>query len=388
MAKPVSWRYFYFKNGGVVAQMRRIASLNGAVPTGGADAFLADFLAHAGVAEAVVSSFSDSNGMERHGHIIARDYAKDGLTVRLRNLFQLPRDILAARPDRILCGRQGLALMSCLAAGRLLGAPVVFSGHNRIIDKCGARAKLRSALDGWLIRRCHSAVCHGPYLAKELTDIGVPKARIHVFDSDCGDLMASHPAKLPPRDAGTERRILFVGRVVRLKGIFDLLDAFSALCAQGSNARLIYAGNGPHLDELQVAVQDKGLGKMVDFTGRLTYRQVGDEIQRSWAVVTPTRSEFPEGRCMAAMEALALGVPLIAPDAGPFPFLVKDKVNGLLFRQDSVEDLQAALTAIVSDPGLRQRLAQGAVDSSEAFRKAEVTFSQAVLNAFAGSART
>ena len=57
-------------------------------------------------------------------------------------------------------------------------------------------------------------------------------------------------------------------------------------------------------------------------------------------VVTPTQSQFPEGRCMATMEGLVMGVPVIAPNFGPFPFLVKHGENGLLFEPDSSHDIQ------------------------------------------------
>jgi len=376
------WKYFYFKNGAVGAQMRRIASLNGRIPSGGADAFLADFLENSGVASVVLSSFDSSVETERYQKVIVREYSKDGLTDPLGCLIKLTRNIVAARPDRILCGRQGYALLSCLIAGRFLDKPVVFSGHNRIRQGSGIAGELRYRIDSWLIRRCAATICHGPYLADELSNIGVPKNKIHVFDSDCGDLMGMAASERQSPSVEGRRRILFVGRFVKPKGIFDLLDAFANSLNRGIEGTLVYAGNGAQLPELEAAVRERGLIDHVDFTGRLTYAQVGDEIRRSWVVVTPTRSEFPEGRCMAAMEALALGVPVIAPDAGPFPFLVKDRVNGLLFRQDSVEGLTAALSDILNTPELRQRLSQGAIADRSRFLKADVTFSQAVLRAF------
>ena len=78
----------------------------------------------------------------------------------------------------------------------------------------------------------------------------------------------------------------------------------------------------------------------------MPHENLADLICESTVVVTPTQSQFPEGRCMATMEGLVMGIPVIAPDFGPFPYLVKHNVNGLLYKPDSVNDLQNKLFKI------------------------------------------
>lgn len=378
-------RYFYFKNGDVVAQLRRVVALGDVKPEGGPDAFLANLLSNDRVKEACICGFHDHTLSERHGAYTAQNYSRVGIKGRLGSLFRLPLDILRYRPDRILCGRQGYALLVCLVVGRLIGAPVVFSAHNRLFGQSHGRlGKLREWLDAWLIRRCHGAVCHGPYLAQELKQIGVPTDRIQVFDSGCADLVdpaaITRPTAQLPEHA--PRHVLFIGRMVREKGIFDLLGAFQRLPDAKTGSKLVYVGDGEDRAALQQLVQDQGLQNRVSFLGQLPHAEVGAQILDSWVVVTPTRSSFPEGRCMAAMEALALGVPLLAPDAGPFPFLVQDHVNGLLYRQDDTEHLAGCLRDIFIDSGLRDRLSLQAFAQREKLLRPEAEFATAVTQAF------
>ncbi len=379
MNSKKKYRYFYFKNGDVVAQVLRVLSLNGRPPDGGPDAFIADFLEKGQVSEVTVAAFLDQEQEIRQGNIRARTYCNVGVAQRLKTFIQFPAEILAAKPQRILCGRQGYALAICLLAGLLLRAPVVFSAHNRLSGQAtGIKGLIRNAVDAWLIRRCQAAICHGPYLAQELADIGLPPDRITVFDSGCADLCPDgelqNAPPLPPR-------ILFLGRMVREKGIFDLLEAFRHLSEAGNSAQLIYAGDGVDRPTLAQQVQAHGLQAHVQVLGPVPHGEIGPLIQSAWVMVTPTRSEFPEGRCMSAMEALAIGTPVIAPDDGPFPYLIKNGINGILYKQDSLAELTKALAAITSGNNLREQLSQNCWRNRHSLLQPEITFGCAAISA-------
>ncbi|WP_165873438.1 glycosyltransferase family 4 protein [Parasulfuritortus cantonensis] len=380
MTEQYKYRYFYFKNGDVAAQVERVLALNGKKPTGGPDAFIADFLEKGQVSAVTVAAFLDQDQTVEHGTMRARTYCNVGLWHRLKTLIRYPKEILAAKPERILCGRQGYALAICLIAGKVLHAPVVFSAHNRLSGQAaGIKGRIRNGLDAWLIRRCDAAICHGPYLAQELADIGLPPDRITVFDSGCADLCPDGGFQdvqppLPPR-------ILFLGRMVREKGIFDLLEAFHCLIKDGMTAQLVYAGDGTDRLILAKKVQEFGLQAHVQLLGPIPHGDIGALIQSAWAMVTPTRSEFPEGRCMSAMEALAIGTPVIAPNDGPFPYLINSGVNGILYKQNSLPELTKALAAIISTNELRTELSVNCWESRYFLLRPEKTFGEAVMSA-------
>jgi glycosyltransferase involved in cell wall biosynthesis len=80
---------------------------------------------------------------------------------------------------------------------------------------------------------------------------------------------------------------------------------------------------------------------------------------------------------MSAMEALAMEVPVIAPDYGPFPYLIENGVNGLLFKVDDVNDLRKKLKVICED-GLLSKLKLGAKEKNKEANLATNTYSSTI----------
>jgi glycosyltransferase involved in cell wall biosynthesis len=113
----------------------------------------------------------------------------------------------------------------------------------------------------------------------------------------------------------------------------------------------------------------------------IPHDQIPYLIRDCYVVVTPSRSEFSEGRCMAAMEGLVMGKPVIAPGSGPFPFLVKDNQNGLLFHPDSTDSLYKRINQIVKDKELYAQLKKGAEETGKSLTEAKTNFSKAVVTA-------
>ncbi len=85
---------------------------------------------------------------------------------------------------------------------------------------------------------------------------------------------------------------------------------------------------------------------------------------------------------MVVMEGLVMGVPVIAPNYGPFPFLVKDDTNGILYEPNSTQQLQAGIDALLTDDKQYKRLAEGAHQSGQSLLEPELRFSQAANTLF------
>jgi len=116
--------------------------------------------------------------------------------------------------------------------------------------------------------------------------------------------------------------------------------------------------------------------------GRVNHTHLASLMTHSHTVVTPTRPGFPEGRCMAAMEAYVAGTPVVAPDYGPFPYLVRHRENGMLFNPGDAVDLYNKLSEIVSDNSLSNSLRTEAKVTGDALRTPPLTFSAALDRAF------
>lgn len=114
---------------------------------------------------------------------------------------------------------------------------------------------------------------------------------------------------------------LYFGRLSKEKGVGTLIDA-----ARQTQCRLVILGTGPMEAEWKESA--KGLGN-VEFRGFQTGKALTDTIQNSRCVVLP--SEWYENGPYSAMEAMALGKPLIVSDCGGLPELVENGRNGFLY---------------------------------------------------------
>lgn len=140
----------------------------------------------------------------------------------------------------------------------------------------------------------------------------------------------------------------YVGRLAAEKEL-DLLHALEHL----PHHRLVVVGGGPEEDRL------RSLLPKATFLGV----RHGDDLGRivaSLDVFVHTGST--ETFCQAAQEALASGVPVVAPDAGGPRDLIRAGENGLLFTPGDAGDLFACLDELITSPGLRARMGAAAYE--------------------------
>jgi glycogen synthase len=127
-------------------------------------------------------------------------------------------------------------------------------------------------------------------------------------------------SKIPPVPHYDQRpfQIMFIGRVNRSKGVFDILEM-----AQKIQARVPgqvcweICGTGPDIEELKHRCHELGLESIVKIRGWTSLEDLTDVYARSHAAVVPTRSSFIEGLAMTAAEAILAGRPLITSPVVP-----------------------------------------------------------------------
>lgn len=158
----------------------------------------------------------------------------------------------------------------------------------------------------------------------------------------------------PAREAGSEVRMIFVGRLSPEKGISGLLQA---MCSMESEvcSKLAILGDGPLRAELEKECDALGLGDRVEFLGRLTEAETLVQIASSDLLVLPS---LMEGLPIVLMEALALGIPVVASRVAGIPELVEDGRTGLLFAASNWSELAAALDRLVGNRKLRELISK------------------------------
>jgi glycosyltransferase involved in cell wall biosynthesis len=270
---------------------------------------------------------------------------------------------------------------------RLLGIPLVHTRHGQAKERAGP-GRLIFGLDRLCANACTGIACHGPFLVQQVRALGVQASRIFEFDVDLREFvtrstLTKQSVQMQEFARGFRFVLLYIGRIQRDKGVLDLLDAFSELTESGSTEiGLVYAGNGKDMEQLNRRVVENGIGRKVLLLGHVAHDHLSGVLRYATVVATPTRAELGEGRCMVALESLAMGVPVVAPDLGAFPYVVEHQVNGLLFEPGNTAELRQSISRLAEDHALLTRLKAGAETSAAALLRAQTTFAEAVSLAF------
>ena len=271
---------------------------------------------------------------------------------------------------------------------RVLGLPGVFAARSR-----GRRVVLQAEVNGemsgeiytwgtplergWAARVVRAAtalrnrwlldadafVAMSRLISDEFQAAGVPPERVAYIPHgvDCARFV---PATDEER-AGLRSRlgipasaivVTYTGRLLRGKGLEDLVEAFGRLAAREPELRLFLVGSGGGQalsveDQLWNTVQAAGLGARVTFTGRVAH--VEDYLRASDVFVFP--SEF-EALGLSLVEASACGLPCIGARTGGIVDVIEDSTSGLLFAPGDPDALTEALGSLVADPGRRRAL--------------------------------
>jgi glycosyltransferase involved in cell wall biosynthesis len=192
-----------------------------------------------------------------------------------------------------------------------------------------------------------TVVVPSEYLVRLAQGWGVGRDRIVALPN-------AAPIDSKPRARELERHtFVFAGRLTRQKALGTAIDAL----ARVPGARLLVLGDGPERSALEEQARRSGLDGRVAFEGARPRSEVLEALAGAYAVVLPSAWEnLPH----AALEALAVGTPVVARAVGGVAEVVHDGLNGLLVHSGFVEDFAAALDRLVGSPELRERLSAGA----------------------------
>jgi glycosyltransferase involved in cell wall biosynthesis len=335
----------------------------------------------------------DDPGVHRELRWYWRDHEFPRLPLRERLLLErhnsrvLGRHLEEHRPDVVSWWSMGGMSLSMLETVRRRGIPAVAFVHDDWLDY-GRTA------DGWtglFGARLKWAAPLAEHMAGAPTRVDLEHAARYVFVSDttrrralaAGVRMAStgvahsgidpgfvDPA--PPREWGWS--LLYVGRLDERKGVHT---AVAALAELPEAATLTIAG-GWNEDEKARLVELAGRLGAVDrvrFLGQRTRAQVRADYAEADAVVFPVIWEEPWG--LVPLEAMARGRPVVATGRGGSGEYLRDGENALLFEAEDPAALARALTRLAEDPGLRERLRAGGLETAP--RHTEDALNEAVL---------
>jgi glycosyltransferase involved in cell wall biosynthesis len=291
--------------------------------------------------------------------------------------------LAAARPDIVhVHNTFPMVTPSVIPAARAAGVPVVATLHNyRQICPPGQLHRDGRSCDDCVGRLPWPAIKHGCYRDSPAATVPLAVAmvanratwwqgvdRFFCISAAQRNLLVAGgmPAERmvvkhnfvpepPVVRRGAGEHYLYLGRLTLAKGVRLLMTAWDELTRdQRSDVPLVIAGSG----DLEREVADWAAQRPdVEYVGLRDRRECSELLARARAAVMP--SEWAETFGLVAVEAMAAGVPTVAPAHGAFVELITDGQSGLLHEPGDVASLCTTLRA-VADPDTSVRLGAAA----------------------------
>lgn len=169
------------------------------------------------------------------------------------------------------------------------------------------------------------------------------------------------PGRLrPTADARDAERILAVGRLVEKKGFDIFVDAIGRLRAERPGVRATLIGTGRCEADLKARIDARGLRDVITMPGAQTQDEVVAAMRRHTLLAVPcvvSGDGDRDGLPTVIIEAMALGLPVVATPVTGIPEIVQPGRTGVIVPQRDPAALATAMQALLDDAALRERLA-------------------------------
>ena len=233
--------------------------------------------------------------------------------------------------------------------------PLVCTSHGG--DLFALRGVILQRIKKWVLDRSQALTMVSRALQSHVIDMGIAPDKVKVISMGV-DLKHRFTTNATVKRSSDD--LLFVGRLVEVKGVRVLLEAMPALLAANPNIRLSVAGAGPLEMELKALAGQLNLSDKIDFLGMVSQEKLPALYQRAALAVFPfiiTKSGVQEGFGLVVIEAMGCGCPVIAGDLPAIHDSITHGENGLLVPPGNPELLAETILKALSDSDLRYRLA-------------------------------
>lgn len=270
--------------------------------------------------------------IERRSHVEMR---------RLRTAVAALRD----RNTDVVHGFLDAADGYAFASARLLRKPVVLSLQSDAFRVSGLQRRALS----WMLRHADRVLVNSRRGADFLRRrVGVSEPRILHIPNWIDTGKTGPPRRVPGPEVPPT--VGFIGRFAPEKRVPLLVEAFHRLLAEIPQARLVLMGEGPERAEIVRLVDGLKLGDRVEFVPPSPSVEATLRRLHVFAMTSAL-----EGLPNAAIEALALGVPVVSTAVGDMADIVAEGKTGALFESDDAESVAATLARALKNRALLER---------------------------------
>ncbi len=266
---------------------------------------------------------------------------------------------------QLVHGHDWLTAYACRAVKHAYRLPLVVTIHATEFGRnYGLHNDMQrhiSDVEWWLTYEAWKVICCSNYMKGELHHVfQMPDDKTVIIPNGVntsGFRLKSTSFKRDDYASPNEQIVLYVGRLVREKGVQVLIDAIQHILKYRPDTKFIIAGRGPHENTLKNQAIIMGVANRIYFTG-----YINDDLRNSlysWAAVTVIPSLYePFG--IVALEAMAAGAPVVVSDTGGLGEIVNHGVDGLKAYPGNSQSLADMVLCLLNDRSLAGSLKQQA----------------------------
>jgi glycosyltransferase involved in cell wall biosynthesis len=290
-------------------------------------------------------------GRGQHESLVAKVVGRWGDIVRVRRcLAREPAEVLLVQTSHEW--RPLLREIPLLVVARRRVRSIVLQFHGGRSDRLVVPGNLPFKLATRIVLRLTDGIL---VLSSE------EASALRRFSPRTGVFVVTNPfvrrpaAERPASSDGDPRpMLLFVGRLIAQKGVYDVVRA-TAILRERVPCRLVVAGDGPEAAGVAGLVRELGLADDVSLVGHLDADELSNVYARADVFVFP--SAYPEGFPTVLSEAMSAGLPIVTTRTRGSADQLEDGINALFVPAHDPAAVAEAVVRLLADPALRETMA-------------------------------
>jgi glycosyltransferase involved in cell wall biosynthesis len=292
----------------------------------------------------------------------------------------LNRGVLSAlnrtKPNVVLCGGYNyLASWEAAWWAKLHRVPLLLWSESTASDN-RRRHRLVEFMKARFLNLCRAFVVPGKSSLQYLKELGIGEERIFIAPNavdvelfaGLAEAARHHEFEVRARHSLPSRYFLYIGRLVRSKGVFELLEAYAQLSDEiRAEVGLVFVGDGAGRSELMERAS-RIASATIRFSGFVHREGLPEFYSLADVLVFPTHSDTWG---LVVNEAMSCGLPVIVTSvAGCAADLVLDGWNGFVVQPGDPSQLGDAMKRLACDSKLRAEMGSSSAQRVEAFSPA------------------
>jgi len=256
---------------------------------------------------------------------------------------------------------QGLIGLACKYIHNI---PYIVTIHGS--DIYGLNFPILSKLNRLILRHAAACTVNSEETARATKRLSrLKNVQIVPMGVDTGLFNKKNTKRFSSNDRIGEKTILFVGRLIDLKGVNYLLKAMPKVLSMFPATKLLIVGKGPERIRLEKIAADLGIEKSVLFIGEIPHNELVGYYAKADVFVLPSCMNYAgetEGLGVVLLEAMACGVPVVGSNTGGIPHVIKDGITGVLSNQKDSMSIANKITDLLGNSKLREKVKSNAKD--------------------------